>query len=49
VPLNLMLTQLLKIGGVPIAFQIGGRAYVAGPVGGPDWGLRFTITPLFPK
>jgi hypothetical protein len=49
VPLNLMVTQLLKIGGHPIAFQIGVRDYVDAPPGGPEWGLRFTITPLFPN
>ena len=49
VPVNLMVTQLMNIGGHPIAFQIGVRDYVDAPPGGPEWGLRFTITPLFPK
>jgi hypothetical protein len=40
---------LVKIGGKPVAFQVGYRYYVDGPNGGPDWGLRFTITFLFPK
>jgi hypothetical protein len=31
------------------AFQVGYRYYVDGPNGGPDWGLRFAITLLFPK
>lgn len=48
VPLNLMVSQVIKIGGLPVSFQAGGRYYAEGPVGAPDWGLRFTITPLFP-
>ena len=34
---------------MPIAFQAGYRYYVEKPSGGPDWGLRFTVTFLFPK
>jgi len=49
VPLNLTVAQLLKIGKQPVQFQIGGRYYAEGPSGGPDWGLRFTVTFLFPK
>jgi hypothetical protein len=49
VPMNYMIQQVLKIGGHPIAFQLGYRYYIEKPNGGPDWGLRFTITFLFPK
>jgi len=49
VPLNFTVQQLLKIGKQPIAFQFGYRCYVEKPAGGPDWGLRFAITFLFPK
>ena len=49
VPLNLTVSQLLKIGGQPIQFQLGGRLYAERPDGGPDWGLRFGVTLLFPK
>ena len=49
VPINLMVSQLLKIGGKPIQFQIGGRYYAEKPDSGPDWGLRFAVTFLFPK
>lgn len=49
VPLNLMLSQLVKLGKQPVNFQIGGRCYVDSPDGGPEWGLRFAITFLFPK
>jgi len=48
-PMNFMVQQLLKIGKQPIAFQVGYRYYVEKPDGGPDWGLRFAITFLFPK
>lgn len=49
VPVNLTVAQLLKIGGMPIQFQGGGRIYAKRPDGGPNWGLRFTVTFLFPK
>jgi hypothetical protein len=49
VPVNFMVQQLVKIGGHPVAFQLGYRYYVEKPDGGPDWGLRFTVTFLFPK
>ena len=49
VPINLFVVQLLKIGGQPVSFQVGGRYYAERPIGGPDWGLRFTVTFLFPK
>jgi hypothetical protein len=48
-PMNFMVQQLVKIGGHPVAFQLGYRYYVEKPSGGPDWGLRFAITFLFPK
>ena len=49
VPFNLSVTQLLKIGGQPLTLQAGYRYYADAPDGGPDWGLRFTFTLLFPK
>jgi hypothetical protein len=49
VPMNFTVQQLVKIGKQPIAFQVGYRYYAERPAGGPDWGLRFTITFLFPK
>jgi hypothetical protein len=49
VPLNASISQLLKIGGRPVQFQIGYRYYAERPNGGPDWGLRFAVTFLFPK
>jgi hypothetical protein len=49
VPVNFTVQQLLKIGKHPVAFQVGGRYYAEKPDGGPDWGLRFAVTFLFPK
>ena len=49
VPLNWFVQQLLKIGKQPVAFQLGARYYAEKPDGGPDWGLRFVTTLLFPK
>lgn len=48
VPINFSVAQLTKIGTLPVQFTIGGKIYVEGPNGAPDWGVRFTITPLFP-
>jgi len=49
VPLNLSVSQLLKIGGMPMSFQAGYKYYLEKPDSGPDWGLRFQVTFLFPK
>ncbi len=49
VPLNLTVSQLVTIGTQRAQFTIGGRYYAEKPDGGPDWGVRFTVTFLFPK
>jgi len=49
VPVNLIVNQMVKIGGMPIQLSLGGRYYADKPDGGPDWGLRFAVTFLFPK
>ncbi len=48
VPLNLGVSQILKIGKQPISVQVGGRYYAASPTGGPEWGIRAVCTLLFP-
>jgi hypothetical protein len=48
VPLNTSVSQLLKIGKLPVSFQLGPKIYVEGPSGAPDWGIRFAIVFLFP-
>lgn len=49
VPLNFIVSQLLKIGDQPIQLSAGVRYYVEKPDGGPDWGARLAVTWLFPK
>jgi hypothetical protein len=49
VPLNLSVSQLVKFGKQPVQFSLGGKYYAEKPDGGPEWGVRFTVTMLFPK
>ena len=50
VPVNLTVTQLLKVGGQPLTLQLGARHWAQSPDGkGPEgWGLRLALTFLFP-
>lgn len=49
VPVNASLSQVLPVGGQLVSLGLGARAYLDAPRGGPDWGLRFTLTLLFPR
>ncbi len=49
VPVNVTVSQLLKLGPQPIQLTLGGRVYAERPGGGPDAGLRFVVTLLFPR
>lgn len=49
VPLNIGYSKVTKIGSQMISFQGGVRGYMETPRGGPDWGLRFTVTLLYPR
>lgn len=49
VPLNVSVSQLLKVGKQPIQFSLGAKYYAEKPANGPEWGLRFAVTFLFPK
>jgi hypothetical protein len=49
VPLHALVSQVVKFGKTPVQFQVGGRYYAEKPANGPEWGLRFTVTFLFPK
>jgi len=40
---------MLKLGKQPLTIQLGYRNYLDAPEGGPNWGLRFQATLLFPK
>jgi hypothetical protein len=47
-PVNGFVTQLVRIGKLPVSFTVGGRYYAEGPSGAPEWGLRAVITLVFP-
>lgn len=48
VPVQLGVSQLLKIGQQPMSFGLAGRYYTKAPAGNSDWALRFTMTLIFP-
>jgi len=48
-PVNFFVSQLLKFGDQPVQAFGGARYYLDTPDGGPEWGLRFGLTFLFPK
>jgi hypothetical protein len=48
VPLIFQVGQILKVGKQAINLQIGGKFYADSPRYGPDWGVRFTLTLLYP-
>ena len=50
VPINFLVAQMLKIGGLPIQIAAGVRYWADSSEGGPeDWGARLQFTFLFPK
>ena len=49
VPVNLVYSKVTKIGNQMVSFAGGARYYLESPPGGPDWGLRFVVTLLYPK
>ena len=48
-PILASVSQLVKIGKMPISLGLGGGYYIDSPTGGPEWKLRFSVTFLFPK
>jgi hypothetical protein len=48
VPVIFQISQILKIGKQPVSIQIGGKYYADTPRYGPNWGVRFNFTLLFP-
>src|SRR5882672_4844232 len=40
VPINVTVSQLLKLSPLPIQLSLGGRYCAERPQGGPDWGIR---------
>lgn len=49
VPINFLVSQLFKIGDQPLQAFVGARYYAEKPDNGPEWGLRFGLTFMFPK
>lgn len=50
VPVNLTVTQLLKVAGQPLTLQVGPRYWLDSSENGPEgWGARAALTLLFPK
>ena len=49
VPLNVSVSQLLKVGTQPIQLGLGYKYVAEGSDMAADWGLRFVVTLLFPK
>jgi hypothetical protein len=48
VPAIFQISQILKIGKQPVSIQIGGKYYADSPRYGPNWGVRFNFTLLYP-
>ena len=48
VPLDVSVSQLVQIGKLPVEFGLGVRYYAQRPSGGPNWGLKFSMTFVFP-
>ncbi len=39
--INFMVSQLIRVGNLPVSLGVGARYYAEDPRTGPDWGLRF--------
>ncbi len=49
VPVQVAVSQLLKICQQTMSFGLAGRYYTKAPAENSDWALRFTMTFIFPK
>jgi hypothetical protein len=49
IPLNVMVSQLMRVGKLPVSVGVGGRWYAEAPDGGPEWGARLVLTILLPR
>jgi hypothetical protein len=49
VPVNVSYSKVVRLGTQMASVGGGGRYYVEKPQGGPDWGLRFVFTLMFPR
>lgn len=48
-PVNGFVSQLVRIGKMPVSFSLGGRYYADGPSGAPEWGVRLVVTLVLPE
>jgi len=48
VPINVGVSHIVRFGRQPVQIAGTGRYYLAAPTGGPEWGVRVTMTLLFP-
>ena len=49
VPMNAGYSKVFSAGGQLMSWYVGGKAYLTAPEGAPDWGVRSTLTLLFPS
>jgi hypothetical protein len=49
VPINMGVSQVFKIGTQAMSLQVGAKYYAEAPEGAPTWGIRTTLTLLFPE
>jgi hypothetical protein len=49
VPVNFGYSKVTRIGDQLVSWAAGGRYYVEAPDSGPEWGVRFVLTLLYPK
>jgi hypothetical protein len=49
VPINLFASKVVRVGTQRVQFTLGGRHHAETPPGGPDWGVRFVVTLLYPR
>jgi len=49
VPFVAGVDQMMKFGDQPVSLGVDGKYWVAGPSTAPDWGVRFTVTFVFPR
>ena len=48
-PINLTVSQTVKIGGRALSFNLGGRYYAGTPEGGAEWSLQLSLNLLLPE
>jgi hypothetical protein len=49
IPVNIVASQVLKLGSQLASVGVGGRYYVEAPANGPEWGIRLFVTLMFPE